>query len=270
MHPYRWLHRVALLAVTALVAVAAGVPAEAVNQHAVISRSLVTAADSYRILVYSRATGFRHPSTGTGVAAIQQLGLKHGFGVDTTTDPRVFTDAALAPYATVVFVSTTGNPVPTSGERAAFRRYIEGGGGFVGIHAASDGSWSWPWYGRLVGASFSKHPKVQLALVHVEDHASAATSGLADRYRLDEWYDFRTNPRQDVHVLMDVDDATYTGSAMGADHPVTWCQDFDGGRSFYTAMGHTALSYSEPFFLHLLLGGIESTAGAEPDDCSTP
>ena len=157
------------------------------------------------MLVYTRTTGYRHPSIAAGLETIQTLGAEHGFAVDTTADPSVFTTARLSQYATVVFLSTTGNPVPTKPERAAFQRYIENGGGFVGIHAASDAGWNWPWYGALIGARFKKHPAIQLALVHVEDHHNPATTGLTDRFRLDEWYDFQHDPRGTVHVLADVD-----------------------------------------------------------------
>jgi type 1 glutamine amidotransferase len=258
--PYRWLRHAAVLTV-ALVAVSGG-PAQAVAHK--------PAADkvTYTVLVYTRATGYRHPSIPAGVAAIKLLGKRHHFAVETTANPAIFTDAKLSRYATVVFLSTTGNPVPTAAERAAFQRYIEDGGGFVGVHAASDGSWDWAWYGGLVGAYFSDHPQQQLALVHIEDHHHPATAGLSDQYRLDEWYDFRTDPRPSVRVLADVDDSTYTGSTMGDDHPITWCQDYDGGRSFYTALGHASSAFTDPFFLHQLLGGIQSTAGVLPADCS--
>ena len=260
MHSYRWPRHASLLTALALAAQLAGcAPA-----HAAATQR----PPSYRVLVYTRTTDYRHPSIGAGVQAIERLGSEHGFAVDTTADPTVFATAKLSRYATVVFLSTTGNPVPANSERAAFERYIEDGGGFVGIHAASDAGWSWPWYGQLIGAQFKRHPNVQLGLVHIEDHHNPATSGLADRYRLDEWYDFRSNPRGTVHVLADVVATSIVGSSMGEDHPITWCQDYDGGRSFYTAMGHAKQSYDEPFFQHLLLGGIEQTAGVRAADCS--
>jgi type 1 glutamine amidotransferase len=228
------------------------------------------ATPSYKVLVFTHATGYKHASIAAGVTAIRRLGREHGFSVTATADPAAFTDARLRPYATVVFLSTTGNPLPGAAQRKAFQRYIASGGGFVGVHAASDLSVSWPWYTRLVGASFARHPVPQLALVHVEDHQHPATRGLADRWRMDEWYDFAADPRGTVHVLADVEDASYQGSAMGTDHPVTWCQDVDGGRSFYTAMGHAAASFTEPWLLHVVLGGIETTAGVKGDDCATP
>lgn len=271
MHPYRWLRRASLLTAVALAAQLAGTPANAVLPRVPGSVVRPTSNDdsaSYRVLVYTRTTGYRHPSIAAGITTIEQLGAKHGFAVDTTADPTIFTDATLSQYATVVFLSTTGNPVPTKPQRAAFQRYIEAGGGFVGIHAASDAGWNWQWYAGLIGARFKKHPSIQLALIHVEDRHNPATTGLTDKFRLDEWYDFQHNPRGTVHVLADVMDNTYTGSAMGEDHPITWCQDYDGGRSFYTAMGHSRQNYDEAFFQHVLLGGIEQTAGVRPANCA--
>ena len=227
-------------------------------------------ANPFRVLVFSRTTGFRHDSIPAGIAAIQKLGRQNNFVVDATENDALFTDANLARYAAVVFLSPTGDPVGTPPEKAAFQRYIEHGGGYVGIHAASDGGFDWPWYGNLVGAYFKQHPAPQNARVKVEDPNHPSTRGLPTQFtRFDEWYDFRSDPRGSVHVLTTVDDSSYTGSTMGADHPVTWCRNFDGGRSWYTALGHTIASFTEANFLHLLLGGIETAAGAVPADCST-
>jgi type 1 glutamine amidotransferase len=232
------------------------------------------AAASFKVLVFSRTTGFRHDSIPAGIAAIQQLGRQNNFTVVATEDDTQFTDANLAQYAAVVFLSATGDPVGTQAEKDAFQRYIEKGGGYVGVHAASDSGYNWSWYGNLVGAYFKQHPAIQSATVNVEDHVHPSTVGLPASYaHTDEWYDFRTDPRSTVHVLTSVDDSSYTGSTMGADHPTTWCHDFDGGRAWYTGMGHTNESYTEPNFLQLLLGGIQTAAGVVPANCavsSTP
>ncbi|MBO0868168.1 MAG: ThuA domain-containing protein, partial [Micromonosporaceae bacterium] len=223
----------------------------------------------FKVLVFSKTTGFRHDSIPAGIAAIQQLGLDNNFTVDATEDDSLFTDANLAQYQAVIFLSSTGDPLGTQAEKDAFQRYIEAGGGFVGIHAAADSGYNWPWYGSLVGAYFKEHPAIQQAVVKVEDPAHPSTNGLPlEITRTDEWYDFQTNPRGTVHVLTSVDDTSYSGSTMGIDHPNTWCQDYDGGRSWYTGLGHTTESYSEPAFLHLLLGGIQTAAGVVPADCS--
>jgi type 1 glutamine amidotransferase len=211
--------------------------------------------------VFSKTTGFHHDSIPQGIAAVRALGTDHDFAVDSTEDARRFTDAELARYKVVVFLSTTGD-ILEADQKAAFERYIRSGGGFVGIHSASDTEYQWAWYGRLVGAYFASHPETQRATVRIEDPAHPSTKSLPPVWqRTDEWYNFRSNPRGAVHVLMTLDEATYSGGRMSADHPIAWCQMIDGGRSWYTAMGHTAESYGEPFFRLHLLGGIESAAG---------
>ncbi|MEU0560194.1 ThuA domain-containing protein [Dactylosporangium maewongense] len=257
--------RRALLVALAVVCAVVGSLVAAAPGHA------APAYASFKVLVFSKTTGFRHDSIPAGVQAIRDLGAADNFTVDATEDDAVFTDAGLAPYRTVIFLSTTGDPVTTQAGKDAFQRYIQRGGGFVGVHAASDSGYAWAWYGKLVGAYFKGHPAPQPARLVVEDTAHPATQGLAASFtRTDEWYDFQANPRGAVHVLTSVDNTSYTGSTMGGDHPTTWCQNYDGGRSFYTALGHTAESYTEAAFLHILLGGILTTAGAVAGDCAVP
>jgi type 1 glutamine amidotransferase len=215
----------------------------------------------FTVLVFSKTTGFRHDSIPQGIAAIDALGTERGFAVDSTEDAARFSDAVLARYKVVVFLNTTGD-ILDAGEKAAFERYVRSGGGFVGIHSASDTEYGWPWYGRLVGSWFASHPQIQRATVHIANPDHPSMKGLPPLWeRTDEWYNFRSNPRGAVQVLATLDEATYSGGAMGADHPIAWCQEMDGGRSWYTAMGHTKESYAEPLFRLHLLGGIESAAG---------
>ncbi|HEX9535442.1 MAG TPA: ThuA domain-containing protein [Stellaceae bacterium] len=215
----------------------------------------------FTVLVFSKTTGFRHDSIPQGIAAIEMLGTEHGFAVDGTEDAARFSDVALARYKVVVFLNTTGD-ILDAGEKAAFERYVRSGGGFVGIHSASDTEYGWPWYGRLVGTWFASHPQIQRATVHIANPDHPSMKGLPPLWeRTDEWYNFRSDPRGAVQVLATLDEASYSGGAMGADHPIAWCQEIDGGRSWYTAMGHTKESYAEPLFRLHLLGGIESAAG---------
>jgi type 1 glutamine amidotransferase len=223
--------------------------------------SAESADPRFSVLVFSKTTGFRHDSIPQGIAAIEALGAEHGFAVETTEEAARFSDAVLARYEVVVFLNTTGDVLDTD-EKAAFERYIRSGGGFVGVHSASDTEYGWPWYGRLVGTWFASHPQIQRATVHIANPDHPSTKGLPALWeRTDEWYNFRNNPRGAVQVLATLDEATYSGGAMGADHPIAWCQEIDGGRSWYTAMGHTKESYAEPLFRLHLLGGIESAAG---------
>ena len=219
----------------------------------------------FSVLVFSKTTGFRHDSIPQGIAALEALGAEHGFAVDRTEDAARFSDAVLARYKVVVFLNTTGNILDV-GEKAAFERYIRSGGGFVGIHSASDTEYGWPWYGRLVGTWFASHPQIQRATVHIANPDHPSMKGLPLLWeRTDEWYNFRINPRGTVQVLATLDEATYSGGAMGADHPIAWCHEMEGGRSWYTAMGHTKESYAEPLFRLHLLGGIKSAAGVAGD-----
>jgi cytochrome c len=226
------------------------------------------AADQARVLVFTRTAGFRHRSIEAGVAAIRGLGRRDGFAVDDTADPARITTPGLAGYRAVVFLSTTGDVLGPDQE-AALRRYLQGGGGWVGVHAAADAEYAWPWYGGLVGAWFRRHPPVQRATVRPEEGAGALARSLPQRWeRTDEWYDFVVNPRGRVRVLATVDESTYAGAGMGTDHPVAWCQEYDGGRAWYSAMGHTDESFREPRFLAHLLAGIRYAAGQTAAGCT--
>jgi type 1 glutamine amidotransferase len=220
------------------------------------------AADaSFAVLIFSRTLGYRHDSIPAGVAALRELGQAGGFSVDATENPAVFSDAGLAPYRAVVFLSTTGD-VLDAAQQAAFERYIRAGGGFVGVHAASDTEYDWPWYGGLLGAYFASHPAVQTATLHVGEADHPSTKGLpASWLRRDEWYNFRQQPAG-VRVLLRVDEASYSGGKMGASHPISWYHEYDGGRAWYTALGHTSSGFADPPFRAHLLGGIRWAAGA--------
>jgi uncharacterized protein len=217
------------------------------------------ASCSRRLLVFSKTGGFRHASIKDGKIALQKLAAEHNFAVDFTEDASVFTDANLARYDAVVFLLTTGT-ILDGNQKAAFEHYIRAGGGYVGIHSASDTEYTWSWYGGLVGAYFDRihgHSKVMQATIHVTDKSHPSTMMLpAVWIRTDEWYNFATNPRGRVNVLMTVDERTYKGGTMGADHPIAWYHEYDGGRAWYTALGHTSESYYEPLFLAHLWGGI--------------
>jgi|GEM_PF-706154 len=225
--------------------------------------------EDYSVLIFSKTAAFRHSNIDEGIAAIEQLGLDNNVAVDATENAADFTDANLAQYAAVIWLSTTGD-VLNATQQAAFEDYIANGGGFVGIHAASDTEYDWPWFAGLVGAYFEGHPPTQNATIIVEDPVHPSTAHLPTEWsRFDEWYNFQSNPRHDVHVLASLDEQSYNPGpgAMGADHPITWCHDYEGGRSWYTGLGHTEQSFAEQDFLDLVWGGIETAAGAVPADC---
>ncbi|MGJ3558138.1 ThuA domain-containing protein [Streptomyces sp. INA 01156] len=210
-------------------------------------RTVTTTADpAYEILVFSRTAGFRHSSIDEGIAALRDLGAAKNFTVTATEDPTAFTTAHLARYRTVVFLSTTGDVLgPT--QQTAFEQYLGAGGGYVGIHAAADTEYDWPFYEGLAGALFQSHPAIQPATVKVEDRAHDATAHLGRTWqRTDEWYNYRINPRTTAHVLASLDESSYSGGTMSGDHPIAWCKDYAGGRAFYTGGGHTEESAPTP------------------------
>ncbi len=212
------------------------------------------------MLVFTKTGGYRHASIPAAIQAVRELGSRNGFDVDATENDGTFTAAGLAPYDAVVFLLTTGDVLDVQ-EQAAFETYLRGGHGFVGVHSAADTERDWPWYGRLVGAWSSGHPEIQPAAIDVVSPRDSSTAGLPARWsRTDEWYGFLTNPRANgVRVLMTLDETSYLPRdwSMGADHPIAWSHSFDGGRAWYTELGHTEESYAEPLFLAHLLGGIQ-------------
>ncbi len=215
-----------------------------------------------KVLVFSKTMGFKHASIPAGIAAISKLGAEHGFAVDTTKNAELFTEDNLKQYSAVIFLSTTGN-ILNHYQEAAFERYIQAGGGFVGVHAAADTEYDWGWYNNLVGAYFLSHPSgTPEADFIIKDKNFVATAFFTDSVwsRSDEIYNYKKiNP--DVNVIMTVDESTYEGGENGAVHPFAWYHEFDGGRAFYTGAGHTEESFTEDLFLKHLLGGIQYAIG---------
>ena len=224
--------------------------------------------DAVRVLLFSETRGFRHDSIAVALNALDRLATSAGMQPVLAADSTGhFTQSNLARYDAVIWVLTSGDVLNTD-EQTAFEHYIRSGGGYAGIHAASDTEYDWPWYGRLVGAYFDRHPAIQVASQVVENNAHLSTAHLGTSWtRTDEWYDYRSNPRAAVNVLLSLNEDSYSGGGMGSDHPSAWFHNYDGGRSWYTGGGHTEASYSEPDFRAHLLGGLRYAAGhkgAEP------
>lgn len=223
-------------------------------------------AEQFNVLLFTKTAGWHHDSTHAAVTAVQELGKLHDFGVFWTEDAgRVFNDKELAKYKAVIFAVTTGD-VLNEQQQAAFERYIRAGGGYVGIHSASDTEYDWDWYTRLVGHMFRIHPAVQTAVLKVEDRNFPGMERFAPRsLATEEWYEFGPARSDKLKYLLSVDESTYDpktkwpdreGKGMGAFHPVSWYQNYDGGRSFYTALGHLPGTYTDSVFRHHLYGGI--------------
>jgi type 1 glutamine amidotransferase len=205
------------------------------------------------LLVFTRTIGYRHDSIPAGIATLGEL----GFAVEATEDPAAFT-TDLSHLAAVVFLSTMGE-VLDEDQQAGLRRVLTGGAGFAGIHSAAATHPDWPYFGGLVAARFVGHPPLQPGRILVEDGHHPATAHLTSEWRwTDEWYDFTANPRSGVRVLLRVDESSYGGGSMGADHPVAWTHEYDGVRCFYTSLGHPVEAYAEPAFRAHLAGGIRS------------
>lgn len=227
---------------------------------ALFPRAYVLSAAPLHVLVFTRAEGFVHASIADGVAMLEEIALEEGFALDVTAETDAFTPATLALYDVVVWLSTTGDVLDPP-EEAAFEGFIEAGGGYVGIHAAADCEYGWPWYGDLLGngAWFASHPPIQPATLVLEDpaHPGAGSFGTVTTFT-DEWYNFRANPRSVADVVMTLDESSYDpgAGAMGEDHPVVWAHDFDGGRAFYTVLGHRSATYQDARFKDQIRGAI--------------
>jgi cytochrome c len=218
-----------------------------------------------RVLVFSKTAGFRHESIASGIEAMRKLGAEHNFLVDTTENASNFNEENLRRYKAVIFLNTTGD-VLNQEQQNDFERFVQAGGGFLGIHSATDTEYTWPWYGKLVGAYFESHPNnpnVRKAEFFVVDHKHPSTDSLPDRFqRDDEFYNFK-QVSPDIKVLVKIDEKTYEGGTNKNDHPMSWYQEYDGGRAFYTAMGHTNESFSEPLVLKHIWGGLNYVLGGE-------
>ena len=218
------------------------------------------------VLLFTRAQGFVHESITPATQALTiQLHAK-GYGVVAGSDLGLVTADRLPLYQAVVFISTTGDVLDPPQEQA-LTDWVNGGGGWVGIHGAIDAEYGWPFYGQLAGGRFKDHPAVQTATVRVADGSYPAEAGLPAAWsRTDEWYNFQANPRAGgVHVLATVDESTYSGGSMGADHPIEWCDRIGSGQTYVTAMGHTNESWSDPAFVAHVVRGIDAVT--TPGSC---
>jgi type 1 glutamine amidotransferase len=204
-----------------------------------------------RITVFSRTVGFRHDAIPSAQSIIAQLAEENDATLQMTEDPGELI-ASLTDTDLVVFLMTTGD-VLDDAQQADFEAFIRAGGGFVGVHSAADTEYDWPFYGTLIGAWFESHPAIQPARVQVERSEHPAVAFIPRSWlRTDEWYNFRTNPRDQVDVLATLDESSYEGGTMGSDHPIVWARDrgeLGEGRALYTALGHTQASWQDPLFI---------------------
>ena len=229
--------------------------------------SLCSQAEQFNVLLFTLTQGWHHQSQLEGVAAMREMANKHFFTLDWEEDPSVFNDENLKKFQVIVFLSTTGN-ILNPEQKAAMERFVKSGKGFVGIHSASDTEYQWDWYTKLVGRSFHIHPQNQTADLVVLDRKFPGLERMPDRLLwTEEWYEFGPENIKGLNYILAVDEKTYdpnanwadkkvSGTGMGKFHPIAWYHDYDGGRSFYTALGHMPADYSDPLFLEHVYGGI--------------
>lgn len=219
----------------------------------------------FKALVVTTTNGWHHESLHAGFLAIKELGVKNFFDVTLMENPNGFTDRYVEQFQVIIFLNTTGNIFDTAQQRV-MEKFIRSGKGFVGIHSASDTEYDWEWYTKLVGRMFNIHPAVQTARLKVLDNKFPGLQGFADgRLWTDEWYDFTPEKIQGLNYILGVDESSYNpkvqwgqkkSDGMGQMHPLAWYHEYDGGRSFYTALGHLPTNFSEPAFLNHLYAGI--------------
>jgi type 1 glutamine amidotransferase len=221
-----------------------------------------------KILNFYGDNGFVHSSREAGLKLIEDLGIKNKWEVVSTADTSIFNAKDLRSFDVIVFNNNCGNKgrILSKENQLALQKYIRNGGGFVGIHCAGaiwkeEGEFQ-KWYEGLIGTKLLDHPKVQSARLIIEDSSDSITKHLGKEWVVkDEWHRFSSNPRNHVKVLLSVDETSYKGTQkMGGDHPFTWYHHYDGGRSFFTSLGHTKEIYSDTKFQKLIEGGIKWAA----------
>lgn len=225
----------------------------------------IASAKQFRALLFTKTSGWHHNSVLDGVSAIRKLSNTHFFDLDWHEDANNFNTESLAKYDVVIFLLTTGD-ILNEKQQQAFKQFIREGKGFVGIHSASDTEHNWPWYQGLVGRSFIIHPAVQTAKIRVEKDNFPGVEFMPKEFLwTDEYYHFGEEHSDKLQYILSVDETSYSPSAqwgdiktqgMGKFHPIAWHHNYDGGRSFYTALGHIPSNYQQEVFLTHLFGGI--------------
>jgi uncharacterized protein len=219
----------------------------------------------FKALLVTTTNGWHHESLHYGVVALKELAVRNYFDVTLLENPNGFTDKYLEQFQVVVFLNTTGN-ILDSTQQKVMERFIKSGKGYVGIHSASDTEYDWDWYTKLVGRMFLIHPVIQTAKLNILDAAFPGLQGFANnKLWTDEWYEFGPEKIAGLNYVLAVDESTYDakadwgpkkGTGMGKLHPISWYHNYDGGRSFYTALGHLPAIYSDQAFLNHLYAGI--------------
>ncbi len=209
--------------------------------------------NSYSVLVITETKGWVHDSIESGLKLIQNIGNKNNFNVYHSDNSSVITYKNLKEIKTIIFLNTT-EEILTDVEQKVMESFIKSGKGFVGVHAAADTEYNWQWYGKLVGAYYRNHPEVMNGKILTINHK--ITNHLDSEWEIeDEWYNF-DYVNYDINILLHLDEDSYIGGEHPDYHPITWYHEYDGGRSFYTGLGHTKEVYDDERFIKLLEKGI--------------
>ena len=221
----------------------------------------------FKALIVTTTRGWHHESLHSGVLAIQELGRKNFFDAVLFENPNGFTDEFVKQFQVIIFLNTTGD-IFDSAQQKVMERFVQSGKGFVGIHSASDTEYDWDWYTKLLGRMFHIHPVIQTARLTIIDPTFPGLQGFTgNKLWTDEWYEFGPEKISGLNYIMSVDETSYDpnvvwadrnlkGVGMGKLHPVAWYHNYDGGRSFYTSLGHMPAIFSDPLFLNFLYAGI--------------
>lgn len=227
--------------------------------------SSAEAQKQFKALIITTTRGWHHESLHYGVVALHKLAEQNNFDLELMQDPNSINDKYLANFQVVIFLCTTGD-IFDSAQQKVFERYIQSGKGYVGVHSASDTEYDWDWYNKLVGRMFKIHPVIQTARLQVLNNSfPGMTSFTNNQLWTEEWYEFGPEKISGLNYLLSVDEKSYNplvkwgdniGKGMGSLHPLSWYHEYDGGRSFYTALGHMPTDFENASFLNHLYGGI--------------
>ncbi|HWI93969.1 MAG TPA: ThuA domain-containing protein [Flavisolibacter sp.] len=223
------------------------------------------AQKQFKALIVTNTNGWHHESIHYGVVALKELATRNFFDAEVFQDPESFNDSFLKQFQVIIFLNTTGD-IFNAEQQKVMERFIQSGKGFVGVHSASDTEYDWDWYNKLVGRMFYIHPVIQTAKLQILDNSFPGMQGFGQgNLWTDEWYQFGEEKVKDLHYILGVDETTYNpkadwgakkGEGMGKSHPLAWYHNYDGGRSFYTALGHLPTNFSNEAFLNHLYAGI--------------
>jgi len=224
-----------------------------------------------KVLVYTKnGKGYVHDNIESSVKCIQKLGQEKGFTVVASDDPSVFTEDNLKQYTFLLFANTNNDVFDTNEQRLAFRKYIEAGGGFVGLHSALGTERNWAWFKMMLGGSFAWHPKFQSLTLKVIDATHASAKGLPGSWTKEDECYFLKEMYPGINVILahDLtslrkDDEEKVKTASGSFnryYPAAWYQHYDGGTVWITTLGHDKKDYEDPTYLNHIFQGMQFVA----------